>query len=269
MRTDLRLSPGRYPERETAGMTFFLKVSSSSAMEEWASGAISLWNQRTDRFKRACIWQVFLGRSSPGITDFVNLPTPVYDSILLDGEAGTLSSPIERSLDMKAACFTARFSLTAKQKTVDVVYSRFLPKEHPALILQRLMLIPHKNVEISVASGLMTDSCNSPIPDDQTKENTETIQLSLLEDASVAPEGITADFQIRGTGLSIRENVRFRSTAFQFAGGKDACRLYGKRATGETLILDKAASILTSRDVDPRLTPIPDGWGLRCHADCP
>ena len=34
------------------------------------------------------------GEIKPGITDFVNLPTPVYDSILLDGEAGTLSSPI-------------------------------------------------------------------------------------------------------------------------------------------------------------------------------
>lgn len=68
------------------------------------------------------------GEIKPGITDFVNLPTPVYDSILLDGEAGTLSSPIERSLDMKAACFTARFSLTAKQKTVDVVYLRFYPR---------------------------------------------------------------------------------------------------------------------------------------------
>ena len=89
------------------------------------------------------------GEIKPGITDFVNLPTPVYDSILLDGEAGTLSSPIERSLDMKAACFTARFSLTAKRKTVDIVYSRFLPREHPALILQRLKFLPHENVEIS------------------------------------------------------------------------------------------------------------------------
>lgn len=201
------------------------------------------------------------GEIKPGITDFVNLPTPVYDSIRLDGEAGTLSSPIERCLDMKSACFKARFSLTAKQKTVDVVYSRFLPKEHPALILQRLKLIPRENMELSVASGLMTDSCNSPIPDDQTKENTETIQLSLLEDASVVPEGITAGFQIRGTGLSVRENVQFCSTAFQFAGGKDACAVHtASGQAGETLILDKAASILTSRDVDPRLTPIPDGW---------
>ena len=96
------------------------------------------------------------GEIKPGITDFVNLPTPVYDSILLDGEAGTLSSPIERSLDMKAACFTARFSLTAKQKTVDIVYSRFLPREHPALILQRLKFLPHENVEISVAPFPMT-----------------------------------------------------------------------------------------------------------------
>ena len=201
------------------------------------------------------------GEIKPGITDFVNLPTPVYDSILLDGEAGTLSSPIERSLDMKAACFTARFSLTAKQKTVDVVYLRFLPKEHPALILQRLKLIPHKNVEISVASGLMTDSCNSPIPDDQTKENTETIQLSLLEEASVAPQEITADFRIRGTGLSVRENVRFHSTTFQFIGDKDTCAVYtASGRTGESLILDKAASILTSRDVDPRIAPIPEAW---------
>lgn len=230
-------------------------------MEEWASVAICPWEPECRPIQKGVYLAGIFGEIKPGITDFVNLPTPVYDSILLDGEAGTLSSPIERSLDMKAACFTARFSLTAKQKTVDVVYLRFLPKEHPALILQRLKLIPHKNVEISVASGLMTDSCNSPIPDDQTKENTETIQLSLLEEASVAPQEITADFRIRGTGLSVRENVRFHSTTFQFIGDKDTCAVYtASGRTGESLILDKAASILTSRDVDPRIAPIPEAW---------
>ena len=261
MRTDLRLSPwsvsgtGNCWDDDFFESIFFLGNGRMGIR-----GYIPMEPEDRPIQKGVYLAGIF-GEIKPGITDFVNLPTPVYDSILLDGEAGTLSSPIERSLDMKAACFTARFSLTAKQKTVDVVYSRFLPKEHPALILQRLMLIPHENVEISVTSGLMTDSCNSPIPDDQTKENTETIQLSLLEEASVAPQGITADFRIRGTGLSVRENVRFHSTTFQFIGGKDACAIYtASGRTGESLILDKAASILTSRDVDPRIAPIPDAW---------
>lgn len=261
MRTDLRLSPWSVSGTGNCWDDVFLEsIFFLGNGRMGIRGYIPMEPEDRPIQKGVYLAGIF-GEIKPGITDFVNLPTPVYDSILLDGEAGTLSSPIERSLDMKAACFTARFSLTAKQKTVDVVYSRFLPKEHPALILQRLMLIPHKNVEISVASGLMTDSCNSPIPDDQTKENTETIQLSLLEEASVAPQGITADFRIRGTGLSVRENVRFHSTTFQFIGGKDTCAVYtASGRTGESLILDKAASILTSRDVDPRIAPIPDAW---------
>ena len=171
MRTDLRLSPWSVSGTGNCWDDVFLEsIFFLGNGRMGIRGYIPMEPEDRPIQKGVYLAGIF-GEIKPGITDFVNLPTPVYDSILLDGEAGTLSSPIERSLDMKAACFTARFSLTAKQKTVDVVYSRFLPKEHPALILQRLMLIPHKNVEISVASGLMTDSCNSPIPDDQTKEN--------------------------------------------------------------------------------------------------
>ena len=188
MRTDLRLSPWSVSGTGNCWDDVFLEsIFFLGNGRMGIRGYIPMEPEDRPIQKGVYLAGIF-GEIKPGITDFVNLPTPVYDSILLDGEAGTLSSPIERSLDMKAACFTARFSLTAKQKTVDVVYSRFLPKEHPALILQRLMLIPHKNVEISVASGLMTDSCNSPIPDDQTKENTETIQLSLLEEALLLRE---------------------------------------------------------------------------------
>ena len=71
------------------------------------------------------------GEIKPGITDFVNLPTPVYDGIFLDGVPGKLSSPIERCLDLKEATFTAKFSLSANGKRADVIYSRFFPKQNP------------------------------------------------------------------------------------------------------------------------------------------
>ena len=201
------------------------------------------------------------GEIKPGITDFVNLPTPVYDGIFLDGVPGKLSSPIERCLDLKEATFTAKFSLSANGKRADVIYSRFFPKQNPALILQRLVITPCEDAEITVVSGIMAESCNSPIPDDQTKENTETIQLSVPQKAAVSSNGIVASFRIRGTGLSVEEDILFHSRKFSLSGEKDTCAVYkAVGEAGQTLILDKAAAVLTSRDVDPRIAPIPTAW---------
>lgn len=201
------------------------------------------------------------GEIKPGITDFVNIPTPVFNRIYIDGEEAELASDIERTLDMKAAVLTVQFKLKKKQKYVSVEYQRFLPKEHPSLIMQRLVFTPHEDMRLSISSGIMTQSCNSPIPDDQTKTNTETIKLSYMEKADVGKDGIHCEFIIKGTGLKVSEDVSFYCPNFQFSGGKDACTIYTADAAREQrLIFDKAACILTSRDVDPRITPLPDRW---------
>ena len=201
------------------------------------------------------------GEIKPGITDFVNLPTPACERIYIDGVEADLASEIERVLNMKEATLTMRYTLRSGEKTLDVEYQRFLPKEHPALIMQRLAFTPSADMNISVAGGIMLDSCNSPIPDDQTKANTETIQLSQLVSASASENGICCSFDILGANLAVMEEVRIQSTNFMYShsDGTDVCYQAATRK-GTKLILDKAACILTSRDVDPRIANIPEGW---------
>lgn len=201
------------------------------------------------------------GEIKPGITDFVNLPTPVYEKIRIDGREAELASGIERVLDMKQATLTMRYCLRSGQKMLDVESQRFLPKEHPALMMQRLVLRPRNDMELSLSSGILLGSCNSPIPDDQTKENTETIQLSRLDSKEVSEAKIGCTFKILGTGLTVTQDVRFHAPDFHYCGSEEASAVYTAAAeAGRELTFDKAACILTSRDVDPRIAPLPDGW---------
>lgn len=201
------------------------------------------------------------GEIKPGITDFVNLPTPVCERIYIDGAEAELASEIERVLNMKEATLTMRYTLRSGEKTLDVEHHRFLPKEHPALIMQRLVFTPGSDMNISVSGGIMMDSCNSPIPDDQTKANTETIQLSQLVSASASENGICCSFDILGANLAVMEEVRIQSADFRYShsDSTDVCYQAAARK-GSKLVLDKAACILTSRDVDPRIAGVPDGW---------
>lgn len=201
------------------------------------------------------------GEIKPGITDFVNLPTPVYDKIYIDGAEAELASDIERILNMKEATLAMRYTLRSGKKMVDVEYQRFLPKEHPALIMQRLVFTPNADMELSVSSGILLDSCNSPIPDDQTKANTETIQLSQLVSASAAENGICCSFDILGANLAVMQEVKFHCPSFRYSHSDGTDIVYTASAkSGKALVFDKAACILTSRDVDPRIASIPEDW---------
>lgn len=201
------------------------------------------------------------GEIKPGITDFVNLPTPVYEKIRIDGAEAALASDIQRVLNLKEATLTMRYTLCAADKKLDVEYQRFLPKERPALIMQRSAFTPHTDMELSVSSGILLDSCNSPIPDDQTKENTETIQLSQLVSASASEAGVHCSFEILGTGLTVTQDVQFHCPELRFSRNDDTAVVYSVSAEGgKRLTFDKAACILTSRDVDPRVAPISAGW---------
>ena len=201
------------------------------------------------------------GEIKPGITDFVNLPTPICEKIFIDGVEAELASEIERVLNMKEATLTMRYTLRSGEKTLDVEHQRFLPKEHPALIMQRLVFTPHADMELSVSSGILLDSCNSPIPDDQTKANTETIQLSQLVSASASENGICCSFDILGAKIAVVEEVQIQSADFRYShrDGTDVVYQVASQK-GTKLVLDKAACIQTSRDVDPRIAGIPEGW---------
>lgn len=201
------------------------------------------------------------GEIKPGITDFVNLPTPVSDQIFIDGIAPELDSEIERVLDMQKATLTMRYTLRAGTKKLDVVQERFLPNDHPALLLQRLQLTPQTDMELTVASGIQISSCNSPIPDDQTKANTETIQLSRLIDSNTSESRISHTFEINGTNLTVQQEIAFRCPCFTCSKISGTAMHFSANAVAkELLIFDKIACIRTSRDVDGRIAGIPSDW---------
>lgn len=211
------------------------------------------------------------GEIKPGITDIVNLPTPVFDEISIDGRPAKLATEVAWVLDMHAATINARYTLEAAGKCVDVEYSRFLPKDHPALIMQRTVFTPCADMELIVRSGIMTDSCNCPIPDDQTKSNVETMQLSSLESAGAIADGLRCSFNIRGSNLRVTEEIAVKCPSFSFRDYDNALLTYTANAAGgQRLYFDKAACVLTNRDVDPRIAPIPENWSydllLKDHA---
>ena len=105
------------------------------------------------------------GEIKPGITDFVNLPTPVSEKLYIDNVEAELASDVERMLNLREASLLMRYTLQAGGKKLSVESRRFLPKEHPALLMQELAVIPEEDMTITVATGILTDSCNSPIPD--------------------------------------------------------------------------------------------------------
>ena len=201
------------------------------------------------------------GEVKPGVTDFVNLPTPIFERIFIDGCEAELASDIERVLDIREATLTMRCTLRAGTRSLELLHQRFLPKEHPALILQRLQLTPQAPMELSITSGILISCCNSPIPDDQTKENTETVQLSRLIDSTASENGISGIFEILGSKLTVQQELAFHCPRFAYTHGDGTMASFRiESAAGETLVFDKIACIQTSRDVDDRIAPLPADW---------
>ena len=191
------------------------------------------------------------GEIKPGITDFVNLPTPVFDKLYIDSKEQSLSSSVVRALDMKRGLFTAKYSVGGAQ----IEYSRFMPLCRPSLLVQRIIIDTPSPAKL--ISGIETASCNSPIPDDQTKSNSETAQLAPLVGTSYANDALTCRFRTVGTDIDITEQIAFSlsGTPVRENGYTALCF----DVSGKT-VLDKLTVISSSRDVDPRLEEMPNEW---------
>lgn len=198
------------------------------------------------------------GEIKPGITDFVNLPTPVCGMMKVDGEPAELASPIHRTLDLHSGVLTVDFTLRGAGKDIRVGYQRFLPLEHPALLAQRIAMESGAATQVTLQLGVMTASCNSPIPDDQVKTNTETVALAPL----MSQEGNALQFSICGTDLTVRETVAFSQpfTALAKQDGAYTAAFSTAIPAGGSCQVDELACVLTSRDVDPRIAPMPQTW---------
>ncbi|MCQ2558383.1 MAG: glycoside hydrolase family 65 protein, partial [Oscillospiraceae bacterium] len=125
------------------------------------------------------------GEIKPGITDFVNLPTPVFGKLYLGGCEAAISSPVSKGLDLKHGVFTASYSVGS----VQVEYSRFMPLDRPSFLVQRIRL--HSAESYQLLYGIETACCNCPVPDDQTKDNLETVALAPLTDTAFTGSSLT------------------------------------------------------------------------------
>lgn len=101
----------------------------------------------------------------------------------------------------------------------DVRYTRFFPKELPALLMQRFEIRVQNDVEVEMRSGINFSSCNSPIPDDQVKENTELVQLAPLQFVTDNGNLFSCTFETVGTGLRIEQEVQFHAAGI-YAGNR-------------------------------------------------
>lgn len=80
------------------------------------------------------------GEIKPGITDFVNLPTPAWGNIECDGHPITLSSPVSSTLDMKTGVRSQSFLAQSGETTLNIEHQVFCSMSDPSLLVQRLSL---------------------------------------------------------------------------------------------------------------------------------
>ena len=198
------------------------------------------------------------GEIKPGITDFVNLPAPICNRLFLDGVPAVLASFIERKLDFRHAVFQASFSLKAGANCADILYERFFPRDHPALLAQRIQIQPRSSCTVSLTSGMMPQSCNCTVPDDQTKENSETVQLAQMQEHSQTEDGLSCKYSILGSGLQVWQTLSCRADGA--SPSRTPSEVVFTASAGQPFLLEELACIQTSRDVDPRIASIPESW---------
>ena len=95
------------------------------------------------------------GEIKPGITDFVNLPAPVFDRILIDDKPGCLTSEIVRDLDLEHSILTFEFTLN---DTIQIKAERFFSSDDVRFMIQRFTIKAPSNVSIAIDTGINEES---------------------------------------------------------------------------------------------------------------
>lgn len=195
-----------------------------------------------------------------GITDIVNLPTPIYQQIYIDGIKAVLSSNIKKTLSMDKGLLSYELSMTANNKTIDIKYERFFSHTNTALILQRTTVSCKEKAEITIETGIFTGSVNCPVPDDQVKDNLETINLTKLTNNEIVNNGFKCSFKLAGCNLTMIQKLLFNSKEFtqdSYNVEDDGVVIKVKTTLdNSSATLDSCDVIATSRDVDNRIIDI-------------
>lgn len=208
--------------------------------------------------KRGLFVAGIYGEIKAGITDFVNLPTPIWEQVCIDGTPATLCSDICRELNLESGEFRATFQLSNGRKQLSIDYSRLFSLDNTGLLLQRTRYTPHQAMELSVVSGLFCDSVNCPVPDDQTKDNPDAVSLVRPFATVELPTGFRKGFQVVGTGLTVEMSLTFQTYGWEAGAllsnsGGIGIPFTRHLCPGEPGVLEKQAFITTSRDEDPRI----------------
>ena len=201
---------------------------------------------------------------STDLTDFVNLPTPIWYQIRLNGRTPPLPARVSRELDLRTGLLTFRYRLSIADDWVDVREQHFFSLARPSLLFQRLEFRGCGPVEL--LAGIDHQSCNSPIPDDQVKENTQIIQMTRFCSGEEADAGFTARYETKHTKLALVQTISCHTEGFSTpAFVPDTGDGVGVRCAGDAshgpIALELAVRLTSSRDVDPLLQlDVEPGW---------
>ena len=190
-----------------------------------------------------------ISESSP-LTDFVHLPTPIYLALEAGG-APLGPAEVERELDLSSGLLSLSYAAQGPGGCAMVRERRFFSTARPGWLFQRIEL--SEAAGLSLRAGVDCSPRNSPIPDDQVKENSETLRMTRLVSHSGGPDGLTAAFSTLYTGLALDMELRVRAEGLGFAAYEPSEEgLYLRfEGLGGPAAIEIAARIRTSRDADP------------------
>ena len=202
-----------------------------------------------------------------GLTDFVNLPTPAWEAVKVNGQA---VQPAGFALDLDLSCgkMTTTYHMDMAGAEISVTEERLFPLENPALLLQRSRFTCTAGAgSLTVDSGVELSCCNQPVPDDQVKQNDEQLCYIQADEPRFFAEGFAVDLKTKATGLTARYDTAFHPAGFEIKGPFSAEDAAGLRFTaqvkaGDALTLEKLTAITTGRDHDPMLAPLPASWSF-------
>ena len=207
------------------------------------------------------------GEIKKGITDFVNLPTPIYSRLQVNGFKDNKISSVRRTLDLHNGKFTADYILKCKNVSLKIKEERFFSLENTGLLVQKITLIPNEDSEIKLYSGVNTLCCNLPVPDDQTKKNKETVQLVSINQKNILNNGVSIQFITKGTELKINEEIVYHTENLlldsNFSDDEGTGIVFKASAHSKSpLVIEQCAFISTSRDKDTRIKKINKNWNF-------
>lgn len=180
------------------------------------------------------------------ITDFAALPTPVWAGIEVDRSPAGICSDVVRTLDLTTG--EARFDYTVTGGA-RVTERRLFSLADPGYVFQRIEI--RSDAPVRLKLGIDESPCNCPIPDDQVKENSETVCMFRTLEHSAA-DAVRARYALRFTGLTLGYELSFSRAPDAVA---DGCAVF----EGRNFAVDSACRVKTSRDRDPRLRSLAPG----------